>query len=181
MSWSNDAKNTELAEIWTCDSHEKYQAYFKGHLEANPIRLHNLISDELVSHSTDIWVDSYDPKTGTIFARVPVSDSSMVDKAVSAATEAFPGWSRTTRAMRSKYLRKIADLIEENRELFAVWESIDQGKTLERARVEVDRAVSNFKLVTPFGFLSKLLTFSATSRRTYCMRRLRRESLTAWL
>jgi acyl-CoA reductase-like NAD-dependent aldehyde dehydrogenase len=67
-----------------------------------------------------------------------------VDSAVLAAEAAFKTWSKTTRAERSKYLQRIAALIQENRELFAVWESIDQGKTLERGRVEVDRAVSNF-------------------------------------
>jgi acyl-CoA reductase-like NAD-dependent aldehyde dehydrogenase len=67
-----------------------------------------------------------------------------VDSAVLAAEAAFKTWSKTTRTERSKYLQRIAALIQENRELFAVWESIDQGKTLERGRVEVDRAVSNF-------------------------------------
>jgi acyl-CoA reductase-like NAD-dependent aldehyde dehydrogenase len=37
--------------------------------------------------------------------------------------------------------------MQEHREVFAVWESIDQGKTLQRARVEVDRAISNFACV----------------------------------
>ena len=36
------------------------------------------------------------------------------------------------------------DLIYAHREVLAVWESLDQGKTIERARIEVERAVSNF-------------------------------------
>jgi acyl-CoA reductase-like NAD-dependent aldehyde dehydrogenase len=79
-----------------------------------------------------------------ILNRVPISSPYDVQNAVKAATTAFGSWSKTTRAVRSKYLQRIAALIEHNRELFAVWESIDQGKTLERARVEIDRAISNF-------------------------------------
>lgn len=97
--------------------------------------------------SSDSWIDSYNPRTGKVFARIPSSTEAEVDEAVCAATDAFPPWSQTPRSLRSKTLMRIADLIHERRESFAIWESIDQGKPLERARVEVDRAVSNFRSV----------------------------------
>lgn len=91
------------------------------------------------------YVDSINPKTGKSFARVPISSAAQVDHALQAATDAFKKWSRTTAAFRSSLLQRVAFLIEENKELLAVWESIDQGKTVARARVEVDRAATNFR------------------------------------
>ncbi|KAH6954124.1 aldehyde dehydrogenase [Fusarium avenaceum] len=91
-----------------------------------------------------------DPKTGRAYVRISISDAPDVDAAVIAAKEAFPAWSRTSRKIRSGYLQKIATLLEENKELFAVWESIDQGQTIQRARIEVDRAVSNFQYFSTF-------------------------------
>lgn len=114
--------------------------------EANCVQLQNFINGEYRSHSTpNDWIHSNDPRSGQTLARVPRSSAADVDAAVDAAQAAFPAWSKTTREHRSGTLLKIASLVEENRESFAVWESLDQGKTLSRARVEVDRAVANFR------------------------------------
>ncbi|KAF3761956.1 aldehyde dehydrogenase [Cryphonectria parasitica EP155] len=105
------------------------------------------------------YIDSFEPKTGKLIARVPCASADEVDAAVSAARAAFPAWSKTPRAERSRLLRRVSEIIAENRELFAVWESLDQGKTLERARVEVDRAVSNF------AYFSTFILHESTSAR----------------
>lgn len=101
--------------------------------------------------------------------RIPISDAPDVDAAVIAAKEAFPAWSRTSRKIRSGYLQKIATLLEENKELFAVWESIDQGQTIQRARIEVDRAVSNFQCVNPafFSYRTRLRIFALSHANRY--------------
>lgn len=51
-----------------------------------------------------------------------------VEAAVTAAQNAFPGWSAKSPQERSKIMSKLADLIEENLESFAQAESKDQGK-----------------------------------------------------
>jgi acyl-CoA reductase-like NAD-dependent aldehyde dehydrogenase len=129
--------------LWECNTLDKAHRYLKQSKDS-PLILQNYVSNTFIPTNSDECVDSFNPKTGEVFLRVPVSSPSDVDSAVLAAEAAFKFWSKTTRAERSKYLQKIAAMIQENRELFAVWESIDQGKTVERARVEVDRAVSNF-------------------------------------
>ncbi|KAH7250903.1 Aldehyde/histidinol dehydrogenase, partial [Fusarium tricinctum] len=104
----------------------------------------NYVSNEFDTSSPANFFDSINPKTGKSFARVPISSAAQVDHALQAATNAFKTWSKTTAAYRSSLLERVARLVEENKELLAVWESIDQGKTLARARVEVDRAATNF-------------------------------------
>lgn len=143
-STDQDLRNKTISNLWACDTLEKAHRFLKVENNGSHVTLENFISNAFVPHGTEDWIDSYDPKTGKVLSRTPLSSSEDVQKAVDVATVAFNTWSKTTRAERSKYLQRIAALIQRNRELFAIWESIDQGKTLERARVEIDRAVSNF-------------------------------------
>lgn len=134
-----------ISHLWHCNTIEKAQSYLANTLKVfSPVIISNYIGDQFNSETENSYIDSFEPKTGNLYCKVPITSPEEVDIAIANSKEAFKTWSTTSRASRSKYLQKIASLIEENRELFAVWESIDQGKTLERARIEVDRAVSNF-------------------------------------
>lgn len=134
---------TIAEELWAADTLEKATTLLK-HLDGKPLTLQHFSQNTFSTAESSKHVDSFEPKSGKLIARVPCASADEVDAAVKAAKDAFPAWSKSPRAERSRYLRRISDIIAENRELFAVWESIDQGKTLERARIEVDRAVSNF-------------------------------------
>jgi acyl-CoA reductase-like NAD-dependent aldehyde dehydrogenase len=136
-----------FGELWSCDTLAKAEEYLTKR-DGNHVIMKNFIGNNYISQSSDAWVEAFDPKTGKLYGKMPVTSPAEVETAVDAATEAFKTWSKTSRVVRSKYLRRIADLIQEHHELFAVWESIDQGKTLSRARVEVDRAISNFTCVS---------------------------------
>ncbi|KAK3578193.1 hypothetical protein CHS0354_015244 [Potamilus streckersoni] len=92
------------------------------------------------------FIDSYNPATGKVWAKIPDSDATDVDIAVTAADDAFPGWSATPIQQRSKILLKIADLLESRLDEFAVLESRDQGKPLSLSRtVDIPRAIYNFR------------------------------------
>lgn len=131
-----------IAKISTLTADEALE--FVEQCESSPILIQNFVSNEFAPHD-GLWIDSFNPKTGKIFARVPSSSEKDVENAVISASKAFPSWSKTTKSHRAKILNKIADLIAEKRDLFAIWESIDQGKTLARAKIEIDRAESNFR------------------------------------
>jgi aminomuconate-semialdehyde dehydrogenase len=132
------------AEMLACNTLAKAQTYLRSLSE--PISMHSYIAGSFKAWDAESTssVDSFEPKTGRLIAKIPNTSEADVELAIHHAKLAFPAWSKTPRSHRSDCLRRIANLIQENRELLAVWESIDQGKTLERARVEVDRAVSNF-------------------------------------
>lgn len=114
--------------------------------ESCPLLLQNFVDNNFVSPSLSTkWIDTYNPRTGKVFARVPSTADKEVEDAIAAAERAFSGWSQTSKSARSSLMIRIADLINERKECFAIWESIDQGKSLQRARVEIDRAESNFR------------------------------------
>ncbi|KAL1427172.1 hypothetical protein MTO96_017680 [Rhipicephalus appendiculatus] len=106
--------------------------------------LENFINGKFESAAETI--DNVDPSTGVVYSRMPNSGSREVDKAVHAAMQAFPTWSMKSPAERSKFLNRIADLIESRMDEFAQAESRDQGKPVWLARtVDIPRAVHNFR------------------------------------
>ena len=92
------------------------------------------------------YLDDIDPATGALHARVPASEAADVELAVAAGRRAFPGWSATPAAERSRILLRIADALEARLEDFVRAESIDSGKPVRLARsLDIPRAVANLR------------------------------------
>ena len=131
-------------DLWALNTEAKAHEFLASN--SQPIHLSNFVGNAFVAHTeSEDWIDSMNPRTAKTLAKIPRSGPADVEAAVDAAAKAFPSWSNTSRKVRSQLLQRIAGLISDNKELFAVWESIDQGKTLSRARIEIDRAIDNFK------------------------------------
>lgn len=143
MATPQQPQGTISEELWAANTLEKATTLLKQ-LQGQPITLQHFTDNKFSTTESSKHIDSFEPKSGRVIARIPCASADEVDTAIKAAKAAFPAWSKTPRAERSRYLRRVSEIVAENRELFAVWESIDQGKTLARARVEVDRAVANF-------------------------------------
>jgi aminomuconate-semialdehyde/2-hydroxymuconate-6-semialdehyde dehydrogenase len=110
------------------------------------LQLGNFIGGAFVPPRSGTYLDDIDPATEEVIARIPDSDERDVDDAVRAGAAAFPAWSRTPAAERSKRLLTIADLIEQNLEELARTESADSGKPLSLAKtLDIPRAVANFR------------------------------------
>jgi len=124
--------------------------------------LHNFIGGAFRPPESGVYFDDIGPATGEVIAEVPDGDERDVDAAVRAARRAFPSWSRTPAAERSRLLMRLADLIEQNLEELAQLESRDSGKTITLARrLDIPRAVSNFRF---FG--SAILHFASEAHVT---------------
>src|SRR4051812_11864261 len=110
------------------------------------IRIRNFIDGQFVEPAAGKYLDNIEPATGKPYSQVPDSDANDVELAVAAAEKAFPSWSKTSTADRSRILLRIADLIERDLEKLARAESIDTGKPLSLARsLDIPRAASNFR------------------------------------
>ncbi|MFI2075003.1 aldehyde dehydrogenase family protein [Streptomyces triculaminicus] len=83
-----------------------------------------------------------DPADATVLATVSEGGVADTDAAVAAARRAFDNgagpWPRTPVAERAALLRRVAGLLERDREEIALIESRDTGKTLEEGRTDVD-------------------------------------------
>ncbi|ODT25590.1 MAG: aldehyde dehydrogenase [Kaistia sp. SCN 65-12] len=77
---------------------------------------------------------SENPANGKVLAQVTDGTAADVDAAVKAARAAFPKWSALSGYQRGKYLYAIARLIQKHSRLFAVLETMDNGKPIRESR-----------------------------------------------
>ncbi|MEZ0579376.1 aldehyde dehydrogenase family protein [Nocardioides sp. MH1] len=88
---------------------------------------------------------SINPASEETLAEIAEADEADVDLAVRAARRAFRAWSRMPGRERSKYLYRIARIIQERSRELAVLESIDNGKPIREARdVDVPIMAAHF-------------------------------------
>lgn len=110
------------------------------------MKLRNYIGGAFEDPATGEYLPVVEPATGVVFAQVARSGAADVEAAVNKAREAFPGWSSTPREARSRYLLRLAELIEARIDALAEAESKDNGKPLALARrVDIPRAAANFR------------------------------------
>ncbi|MEV3992200.1 aldehyde dehydrogenase family protein [Streptomyces sp. NPDC049837] len=88
-----------------------------------------------------------DPADATTLAVVAEGGAEDTDAAIAAARTAFDqgSWPRTPVAERAALLRRVADLLQRDREQIGLLESRDAGKTLEEGRVDVDCVTDAFR------------------------------------
>ena len=75
-----------------------------------------------------------DPSTNTLLAKVTQGSVQDVNAAVAAARKAFPKWSRLSAHARARHLYALARMVQKHSRLFAVVESMDNGKSIRETR-----------------------------------------------
>src|SRR6202011_2141258 len=122
----------------------------------------NFIAGRHVAPASGQFLDNVDPSTGQVYSRVADSAARDVEAAADAAKTAFPAWSRTPVAQRSRILLDIAARIEANLDPLARAELVDTGKPLRLAAgVDIPRAASNFRF-----FATAIVHFHSEAYRT---------------
>ncbi|WP_428773932.1 aldehyde dehydrogenase [Vibrio sp.] len=98
-----------------------------------------LIHGEWVESASGKTFESLNPATELAWAIFPYADEEDVERAVQSAHSTFLSteWSTTTPAQRGKLLRRLGDLIAENKEQLAQLESRDNGKLIRETRGQV--------------------------------------------
>jgi betaine-aldehyde dehydrogenase len=82
------------------------------------------------------------PAHGAIVSRVPRGTPGDADRAIASARRAFDegAWPDMTASERSRVLLKTADLIDRDRELLALLDTLESGKPIAQARSEIEGA-----------------------------------------
>lgn len=89
--------------------------------------------------------ESLDPSNGRPLARVAQGSAAEVDAAVKAARRAQPKWAATPGPERAKVLYALSRLIQKHSRLFAVVESLDNGKPIRETRdIDIPLAARHF-------------------------------------
>lgn len=118
------------------------------------IQIRDYIKDSYQLFIGGQWVDSADGKTfksycpadGRELATCAEATREDVERAVESAWKAFESWKNTTVAERAAVLNKIADIIDENKELLAMVETLDNGKPLrETMAIDIPFSAEHFR------------------------------------
>jgi aldehyde dehydrogenase (NAD+) len=91
------------------------------------------------------WFETVDPATGEPLAQVARGAAADVDIAVGAARAAQPGWAALGAAARGRVLAAVADAIAAARDELTRLETLDVGKPLHEAAVDVADAEALFR------------------------------------
>lgn len=115
-------------------------------LKTQPLPM--MINNDWVQGISGETFEDCDPGNGILIAKVAAGDARDVDRAVTAAREAFrnSGWASIPANDRSVILHRLADLIDKHLDVFVQLESLDVGKPLPQAAgFDVPHAAQTFR------------------------------------
>src|SRR5689334_12679209 len=99
------------------------------------------LNGKLLAPTPGKTLDLYNPATGEKLGQVGLADDDIINQAVSSANRAFPAWSSTTPAQRSKLLFQYKAVLEENLDELAAVITLEHGKTLAEAQSSIRRGI----------------------------------------
>ena len=97
-------------------------------------KYNHFIGGEFVEPASGEYFENISPIDGKPFTMAARGNKEDIERALDAAHKAFKSWSKTSAAFRSKVLLDIANVIEQNAELLARVETIDNGKAIRETR-----------------------------------------------
>ncbi len=109
-------------------------------------RYDNFIGGKWVAPVRGQYFQNITPITGQQVCEIARSTAEDIELALDAAHKAREAWGRTSSAARSLILLKIADRIEQNLDILALVETIDNGKPIrETTHADLPLAVDHFR------------------------------------
>lgn len=116
-------------------------------------------------------IESVNPATGEVIARIPRCDEQDVATAVDAARAAFPAWRATPQEERAALVVQLADLLEEKAQELGLLDARDNGSPLREMRKDVRDAASQLRYFAGLGQLVRGETIpTGHERLSYTLR-----------
>jgi len=109
------------------------------------VKLRNLVGGEWVDSLSGRFAPVLNPATADVIALAPVGGEADVDRAVTAATKALPGWLDTTPAERADMLLRLATAIEEHAGELTALELQNVGKPRSVGEPEIGFTADNLR------------------------------------
>jgi aldehyde dehydrogenase len=109
-------------------------------------RYDNFIGGKFTTPVGGQYFDNVSPITGQVFTQAARSTEADINLALDAAHAAADAWGKTSAAARAQILNKIADRMEENLDLIAYVETVDNGKPIrETTFADIPLAVDHLR------------------------------------
>ncbi|SON58283.1 Acetaldehyde dehydrogenase 2 [Hartmannibacter diazotrophicus] len=109
-------------------------------------RYDNFIGGQWVAPADGEYFDNISPVTGKVVCQVARSKAADIELALDAAHKAKDAWGRTSPAERALLLNRVADRLEENLDILAMAETIDNGKPIrETTAADMPLTIDHFR------------------------------------
>src|SRR5258708_3193861 len=105
----------------------------------------HFIGGKVVPSISGKTFETRSPVDGAVLASVARGNAEDIDRAATAAAQAFKAWRDMPGAMRKKLLHRVADAIEDRADDIAVLECIDTGQAHRFMAKAAIRAAENFR------------------------------------
>lgn len=103
------------------------------------------IDGEFCEPASKKYFDTINPATEDVLSQIADANENDVDRAVKAASRAFPAWAALPGSERAKYLYRIARILQERAREFAVLETMNNGKPIRETRdFDIPISVAHF-------------------------------------
>jgi len=107
------------------------------------------VGGEWVASESGETFEATSPSTGEVIGTVPQGTRSDVQRAVDAATQAFPRWSGLSAFDRAAAMRRVAEAVDRRRDELARTLTLDQGKPYRaEAMDEVEELIAYFDMAS---------------------------------
>ena len=116
--------------------------------KAADLSIRNFIDGQYEDTAGNNIISKHSPRDGELLYSFRDGDSTLVDRAVVNARQAFEDgrWSELSAQQRKSVLQKLADLIEIHKEEFALYECLDVGKPITNAlNGDIPRSASRIR------------------------------------
>lgn len=104
-------------------------------------KVQNFIGGAFVNASGSRNLEVISPLDGTLLSTVPMSGKADLDKAVDAASKAFPGWSEMPIKTRVQIFYRYRELLEKHMTELSNLVQEECGKTFTESKAEVEKAM----------------------------------------
>lgn len=105
----------------------------------------HFIDGAFVAPSDGKSIETFEPATGAVLARVAVGSPADIDRAVKSARKAQGPWSKLSGHARARHLYALARMIQRHGRLIAVLEALDNGKPIRETRdIDIPLAARHF-------------------------------------
>jgi succinate-semialdehyde dehydrogenase/glutarate-semialdehyde dehydrogenase len=108
-------------------------------------RLQLYIAGEWQGASSGRTIAVKNPATEATVVEVPYGGLPEARRALQAAAAAFPDWSGLSAWERSRYLRRVSELIRERKDEYGRWMTLEMGKPVAESRGEVNASADYFE------------------------------------
>ena len=115
----------------------------------------NYIAGKYLDSKATKHLDVISPLDGSLLSRVPISTKEDLDEAVKAAKKAFESWSKTPIKDRVQVFYRYKTLLEKHMLELSQLVQLENGKTLDEARAEVEKSIENSMKANRRALLTK--------------------------